>query len=175
VTKKKRQVDVQPDAADAADAGPTVDPIVDAEVVAPVARPYEGRPPWNATAEETRAELLRRVLENGEHVALVAREMGIDRNTLFAWLAELKEERKVQVELENVGLADLLTRKAKEFVLAVNNSKLEKAGVKDLLIAAGIALDHRRELAGPARGASFSRLRIAWKSGEGAVELEAGD
>jgi len=149
-------------------------PAGEAEVLAPVARPYEGKPSWNATDEETRAELFRRVLEDGEHVALVAREMGIDRNTLFAWLSELKEERKIQVELENIELQDLLTKKAKEFVLAANNSKLAKAGVKDLLIAAGIALDHRRELAGPARGASFSRLRIAWKDGSGAVEVETG-
>ena len=151
---------------------------VEAEVVEPVPRAWEERPELRGNPhgypEEVRAELLRRVLENGEHVARVAREMGINRNALHAWLAELKEEKRVQVEIENIELRDLLTRKAKEFILAVNKDKLAKAGVKDLLIAAGIALDHRRELAGPARGASFSRLRIAWKSGEGAVEVETG-
>lgn len=156
-----------------AEAGP-----VDAEVVEPVPRAWEEKPELRGDPhgypEEVRAELLRRVLEDGEHVATVAREMGVSRSTLHAWLAELKEERKVQVELENIELQDLLTAKAKEFVLAADKGKLAKASVKDLLIAAGIALDHRRELAGPARGASFSRLRIAWKSGEGAVEVETG-
>jgi len=151
-----------------------------AEVVAPVVREWEEKPEklsskfTKAYDEEKKNELLRRVLENGEHVALVAREIGIDRSTLHTWLAELKEEREAQAEFDSMRLADMFTTAVGEFLSAVDKTKLAQASVRDLAIAAGIAADKRRDLLGPRKGSAISRLRIAWKDGSGAVEVETG-
>lgn len=127
----------------------------------------------NAYPREVREEFFRRVLDEGEHLSLVSREMGIARSTVTQWIAELKEQRLEQEELENLELADMFRDVTRQLLRALDKSKLEKASVRDLLIAAGIATDKRKDLLGPRKGAGTTRLRVAWRDGSGALEIES--
>jgi len=162
---KKRQAD--------ADTSPA--PV--AEVVAPVVRQHEIEPHSAFTREypeEVKEEFFRRTLEKGENVSLVCRDMGIPKGTVENWIAELKEEREPQIELENIRLVDLLGKAGEQLLAGLSKANLAKASVRDLAVAIGIVTDKRRDLLGPRKGSAISRLRIAWKDGSGAVEVETG-
>lgn len=163
---KKRQTDIQPDAS----------PEVEAEVVAPVARAWEEKPELRGNdrsyPEEIRERFRELALESEMPGAQIARELGISTRTAQEWLAELKQEMEPYQELESMRMAEKLAVAGNQFLRELITRKWEKASVRDMAIAAGIMIERRRDLLGPRKGSATTRLRVAWKSGEGAVELE---
>lgn len=148
----------------------------EAEIVAPViVNPgKEGRPTLGGCyPPEIKERFLSRVLEGGESLAKVSREMGIARSTCQAWIAEHKEERQEQDEIDNLTLANLYRDVNLQVLRCLDKTKLEAASVRDLAILAGIATDKRAALIGPQKAKSSVRLRVAWRDGSGALEVEA--
>lgn len=127
----------------------------------------------NATthSEETKDRAIQQVMA-GRTIISVAREMGIDRNTIGAWLAEYKEVREQQSEVHDLKQIDLLEGVSEQLLLSIDKAKMAKASVRDIGIAYGILRDKLKDIRGPKQGHNSTRLRVAWKGGEGAIEVK---
>ena len=160
---KKRHTDIQP---------------AQAEVVEPVPRAWEEKPELRGNdrsyPEEIRERFRELALGSEMPGPQIARELGISRTTAQEWLFELKQEMEPYQELESMRMAEKLAVAGNQFLRALIARKWEKASVRDMAIAAGIMIERRRDLLGPQKGGNISRLRIAWKDGSGAVEVETG-
>ena len=148
------------------------------EVVEPVPRAWEEKPELRGNQldhpEEIRERFRELALESEMPGAQIARELGISARTAQQWLVELKQEMEPYQELESMRMAEKLAVAGNQFLRALITRKWENASVRDMAIAAGIMIERRRDLLGPRKGSAISRLRIAWKDGSGAVEVETG-
>jgi hypothetical protein len=133
---------------------------------------YKRGGPQNEPDIQRQIAVLEAAIEQGESVPVIVKRYGIDRRTVQLYLAELREETEVNSQVVDLQLARMFEGKIKEFVSAVDKDKLAKASVRDLAIAAGIFADKRKELLGPRSGGNSTTLRVAWRGGEGAIEVK---
>lgn len=142
----------------------------DAELMEPIPRPYEGQKPWNTYPEEIRQQAIDLAIElkSGRKAA---RQLGISPRAVQAWLAE-----EVIGESYDWNMLQVkeIEDKIEQILVKISPDKIDKAGLRDLVVAAGILLDKREGLLPKARNEARQRLRIAWKDGSGAVEVETG-
>jgi hypothetical protein len=123
---------------------------------------------------ERQIAVLEAAIEQGESVPVIVKKYGISRRAVQTYLAEMREEIETNSQLMDIKLSQLFEGKLLEIVSAVDKSKLVKASVKDLAIAAGIFADKRKELLGPRSGGNNLHLRAVFR-GEGAIEVRTGD
>jgi transposase-like protein len=142
----------------------------DIELMEPIPRPYEGQKPPNAYPEEVRQQAvdLAIQLKSGRKAA---RQLGISPRAVQAWLAE---EVAGDAGDWNMLKVKELEGKIEQVLAKIGPDKIDKAGLRDLVVAAGILLDKRQAMLPKARNEARQRLRIAWKDGSGAVEVETG-
>lgn len=153
--------------ADAADAEMDADGVL-------VGIDYARGGPQTQPDVERQIAVLQQAIEQGESIPVIARRYGVSRQAIQHYIAQAKEEIELNSQLLDIKLVESLDTKIKEIVLAVDKTKLDKATVRDLAIAAGIFLDKRRELLGPKTGTDNLRLRAHFR-GEGAIELTTGE
>lgn len=139
------------------------------EVLTPLPRPYEGRPSHNAHPPEEKLRAVALIAQKGPGAA--AEETGIPLRTVQTWAREYREEIEMLRENEFVEEID---RKIKDILQEIDVSKIKSASFRDLLIGLGISIDKRSQLLDQRKKAKTApvRLRVAWKDGAGAVELE---
>jgi hypothetical protein len=113
-------------------------------------------------------------VRHGLSVPEIVKKHGIGRSTVQTYLAQMREEIELNSQIVDMDLAKALEGKVYQIVKAVDKPKLEKAGIRDLAIAAGIFLDKRKELLGPRSGTGNLRLRATFR-GEGAIEVTTGE
>jgi hypothetical protein len=113
-------------------------------------------------------------VRHGLSVPEIVKKHGIGRSTVQTYLAQMREEIELNSQIVDMDLAKALEGKVYQIIKAVDKSKLEKAGIRDLAIAAGIFLDKRKELLGPRSGTGNLRLRATFR-GEGAIEVTTGE
>ncbi|MBA1335855.1 MAG: hypothetical protein HPY66_1673 [Firmicutes bacterium] len=123
---------------------------------------------------ERQIAVLEAAIEQGESVPVIVKRYGISRTAVQTYIAEMREEVEINSQLLDLRLSQLFGDKLEEIAMAINKNKLDKAGVKDLAIAAGIFSDKRKELLGPRSGGGNLRLRAIFK-GEGAIEIRQDD
>ncbi len=93
--------------------------------------------------ERTRATVLN---ASGKTPSAIARGMGRSHHTLQRFLA--KPEVREQVGIQREVLAGMFDHVAHRIIDAVSATDVEKAGLKDKLISAGIAVDKAAALRG---------------------------
>jgi hypothetical protein len=113
-------------------------------------------------------------VRHGLSVPEIVKKHGIGRSTVQTYLAQMREEIELNSQIVDMDLAKALEGKVYQIIKAVDKPKLEKAGIRDLAIAAGIFLDKRKELLGPRSGTGNLRLRATFR-GEGAIEVTTGE
>jgi len=133
----------------------------------------EGRPICQPDTERQIA-ILQQAIEQGESIPVIAKRYGVSRQAIQQYITQAKEEIELNSQLLDIKLVESLDTKIKEIVTAVDKTKLDKATVRDLAIAAGIFIDKRRELLGPKQSGGNLRLRASFH-GEGAIEVITGD
>ena len=145
------------------------------EVLKPVPRAWEERPELRGGQEKVWPEEVRRQavdlaieLKSGRKAA---RQLGIPARTVHQWLAE---EVLDQANDWNMLRVKEIESKIEQVLAKIGPEKIDKAGLRDLVVAAGILLDKREGLLPKAKNEVRQRLRIAWKDGSGAVEFETG-
>jgi predicted transcriptional regulator len=138
------------------------------DILKPIPRPYEGEKPWNAYPDEVRQQAVDLAIElrSGRKAA---RQLGISPRAVQAWLAE-----EVAGDAGDWNMLQIkeLEGKIERILAKIGPEKIDKAGLRDLVVAAGILLDKRESLLPKAKNEARQRLRIAWKDGSGAVEIE---
>jgi predicted transcriptional regulator len=134
----------------------------------PIPRAWEGGKPWNAYPDEVRQQAVDLAIElrSGRKAA---RQLGISPRAVQAWLAE-----EVAGDAGDWNMLQIkeLEGKIERILAKIGPEKIDKAGLRDLVVAAGILLDKRESLLPKAKNEARQRLRIAWKDGSGAVEIE---
>lgn len=149
------------------DPAPSITPVLD-----PLPAIFEGKAPVNKTNEATREAVVKAILEQGMTITSVAEKFSIHRDTASAILQEYRRETG---EIENLRLGNKFHKLADKVVDELNKKDLSAASPSQLGILAGIAVDKKILLTGkPATGAGNISLRIAWKDGSGAAELNVG-
>jgi len=131
----------------------------------------DGRTPWNKYDDEVKLEVIRKAIEEEKNIVDIAKEMGIDRDTVSSILTEIEQDVKINAKAQDIRLSSVVGGKLLEIVSALTKDKLNKAWPKELAMAFGILADKRRDLLGPSAGPSSLNLKVAWKDGSGAVEL----
>ena len=134
----------------------------------------EGNVPHNIIDEEKIFAALTETMESGGKVTEVARKMGVSLDTLGKWLHKYKEEARTFNEVERYHVSTLMLHRTKELANGITKDKIDRAPLKDIAIAMGIAADKWSQLTGPNTGPTGINLKVAWKDGSGAVELTTG-
>ncbi|OPY60520.1 MAG: hypothetical protein A4E56_02648 [Pelotomaculum sp. PtaU1.Bin065] len=120
-------------------------------------------------------EVIDNVVEDilhGGKINEVARRHGVPRRTVFTWLKEKLAERR---ELQDILFVDRMEKIGTKILAEIDTKDLQETSVRDLMVSLGILLDKRQNLTGPKQAAPGAlNLRVAWKNGEGAVELTTG-
>jgi len=135
------------------------------EIVEPNIRRHGGGN--NRFPDELREAAVERAFAVG--VRKAAKELGIAERTIFFLIKELGAEHR---ELWNEKTSRKLEKKIEAVLEQIGEDKISKAGLKDLAIALGVLADKREQFTkSRMKGEATARLRIAWRGGEGAVEL----
>jgi len=134
---------------------------------------YKRGGPQTSPDLERQIAVLEAAIEQGESVPVIVKKYGISRRAVQTYIAEMREETETNSQLMDIKLSQLFEGKLLEIVSAVDKSKLVKASIKDLAIAAGIFADKRKELLGPRSGGNSLHLRAVFR-GEGAIEIHNG-
>lgn len=143
----------------------------DVEVLTPIPRPYEGKPAHNAYPPEVKQQAVELAVQLRSSVK-AAHQLGIPSQTVQKWVAE--EMARNAGDWDAFQVKELEDR-IEQILARVEPDKIEKAGLRDVVIAAGVLFDKRAALLGttgrkdkePTR-----KLRVVWKDGSGAVEVE---
>jgi len=133
---------------------------------------YKRGGPQTSPDIERQLLVLREAITNGKSVPEIVKEHNIPKRTVEMWLAQVKEEREVNSQIVDMMLIEKMEGVAHEIVRGVDKNKIAKAGLKDQAIAFGIFIDKLAQLRGPRSGGNSTTLRVAWRGGEGAIEVK---
>ena len=145
------------------------------DILKPVPRAWEERPELRGgqdtrIPDETREAVVERAFEAG--VRKASREFGIAERTIYYLIKELGAEHR---ELWNEKTSRKLEEKIEKVLSRIDDKTINGAKLKDLAITLGVLADKREQFTkSRMKGEAPARLRIAWKDGSGAVEIEAG-
>jgi len=128
----------------------------------------EPHKPHTAYGQDIIDEATDKILR-GEKVAVVARELGVSKRTLFSWIGQNLNERR---ELRDALYVDKMEGIASKILAEIDSKDLQETSIRDLMVSLGILLDKRQNLTGPKQAAPGAlNLRVAWRDGTGAVEI----
>lgn len=145
---------------------------MDNNILTPVPRPFEGEKPPNAWPSEIREAAIDLAIEL-KSARKAGKHLGIPVRTIQYWLAE--EVASGDANAWDAYAVKEIQDKIEQVLARIGPDKIDKAGLRDLVIAAGILLDKRQNMIPKAKAETPpTRLRIAWKDGSGAVEVENG-
>lgn len=137
------------------------------EALSPLPRPYEGKPAHNAWPEEVRQRAIDLAIEL-KSATKAAAVVGVPARTVCDWVAEAGG---LDASAWDVFTAKELEDRIEQVLARIGPEQIDRAGLRDLAVTAGILLDKRERLLPKTRQGSMKRLRVAWKGGEGAVEV----
>lgn len=144
----------------------------DIKLVEPVPRIWEEKPELRGNQldypPETKLRAIMLIAQKGTSAA--AKETGVALRTVQGWAVEHKDEIAM---IRAAEFTEEIDQKIRDILKEIKPEKIKNASFRDLLVGLGIAIDKRQQLLGPQKSKEApQRLRIAWKSGEGAVEVE---
>ncbi len=142
-----------------------------ADVLEPLPCNRAGATPPNKYSDAIRDEALRLAVTEGLGLVGAAKRLGVADDTIGGWLREMGDEVRLREWERDIALAESLGQRAALLAQGISPDKVARAGVRDIAIAMGIALDKRRSLLGAGPGTAKIRMRVAWQDGSGAVEL----
>jgi len=143
------------------------------DILKPVPRAWEEKPELrggydNRLPDELREAAVNRAFEVGVKKAAV--EFGITERTIHYLIKELGDEHR---ELWNEKTSRKLEEKIEKVLSRIDDKAINGAKLKDLAITLGVLADKREQFTrSRMKGEATARLRIAWKDGSGAVEIE---
>jgi transposase-like protein len=123
---------------------------------------------------EIKEQALQEVLQHNKTIPAVAKELHVSTSAIARWLVEAREEIQAYAAAKDLADVGLLDAVKNELVTSINKEKIDKAGVRDIAVAYGILADKRALLLGKSSNSPTMQLRVAWKGGEGAVEVRQG-
>lgn len=131
----------------------------------------EGVEPVNKFPEELKEEIALAVLSDKRKIKDVAESYGVGRNIV----GQIVREHFAQTaDLQNIELAHELGDVTSLMLQRIRNN-INDIPLSQLVVSFGILTDKRQALAGKMAAPPGSlSLRVAWKDGSGAVELNTG-
>lgn len=143
-----------------------VPPILD-----PLPHSREGLEPANKLPDELREEIALAVLTDKRKIKDVADTYGLGRNIVGQIV---REHFSQTADLQNIEVAHELGEVTTLMLRRIRNN-INEIPLSQLVVAFGILTDKRRDLAGKMGAAPGNlSLKIVWKDGSGAVELNTG-
>ncbi len=152
-----------------------IEPIdLDIEVLPPLPCPAEGRAPVNKIPDETREQFAQAVFTEGMTAREACRKFGINKNSATPILREYFAS---MVEANNFSMVSSLDEITGQMLTRIKQN-IQNIPIQQLVVAFGILADKRQALLNKIPrvvGQAGLSLRIAWRDGSGAVELNTGN
>jgi len=140
-------------------------------ILNPLPPSREGEEPANKFPEALREEIALAVLTDKRKIVDVAKSYGVGRNIVGQIV---REHFSQTADLQNIELAHGLGEVTTLMLQRIRNS-INEIPLSQVVVAFGILTDKRRDLAGKTIQAPRNiNLKIAWKDGSGAAELNVG-
>ncbi|WP_449240897.1 helix-turn-helix domain-containing protein [Desulfoscipio gibsoniae] len=146
------------------------------KIMQPVPRAWEDKPALRGNQKDYPPEVREQAIQLAIELkssAKAAKRLGIDPSTVRSWVSQELATGESVDPAWSTGAIKEIEHKIDKILARVEPDKIDKAGLRDLIVAAGILLDKRAAMLPKAKNEAPCRLRIVWRGGQGAAEIES--